>query len=398
MPANVWTLFFAQALAMSGTPLMVFAAALASRDIAPSPAWITLPAALLVAGTACFVYPAAQLAQKWGRKRLFMRAMMMGAVAALLAMVALENDSFIGFSGSALLLGMVVAVCQQFRFAAMESVEKEQMPMAASRLLTAGLFSAWLGPELVIFGQRVVDDTFSGAFLLLTGLFIGALAVLGFGYKNPPEDVGGSSGYRCSKRLLLKNPGFWVAAASGAVGYGVMSFIMTATPISMHEVDQFSLSDTKWVIQSHIMAMFIPSLFAGFLVKNLGHIRMIYSGLVILAGCVLVGVIDNSFIHYWWALVALGVAWNFLFVAGTSLLPSVYQSEQKHTAQGLNDTMVFGAQTVGALTSGMALQWLGWTGLLLAMLPVIVAMAGLVAWWQQKRPSEEGHHVGAAGH
>ncbi|WP_066014374.1 MFS transporter [Endozoicomonas atrinae] len=398
MPANVWILFFAQALAMSGTPLMVFAAALASRDIAPSPAWVTLPAALLVAGTACSVYPSAQLARKWGRKHLFMSAMMVGAFAALLAMVALKHDSFIGFSSAALLLGGVIAVCQQFRFAAMESVEKEQMPMAASRLLTAGLISAWLGPELVFFGQYVMDDTFSGAFLLLTGLFIGALAVLGLGYKNNPEDARSYSSSRCSKRLLLKNPGFWIAAASGAVGYGVMSFIMTATPISMHELDQFSLSDTKRVIQSHIMAMFIPSLFAGFLVKALGHIRMIYSGLVILAGCVLVGVIDNSFMHYWWALIALGVAWNFLFVAGTSLLPSVYQPEQKHTAQGLNDTMVFGAQTVGALTSGMALQWLGWTGLLLAMLPVIVAMAGLVAWWQQKRPSEEGHHVGTAGH
>ncbi|OED42232.1 hypothetical protein ACH42_12340 [Endozoicomonas sp. (ex Bugula neritina AB1)] len=383
MPANVWTLFFAQAFAMCSAPLMVFAAALASRDIAPSPIWTTLPVSLLVLGTACSVYPASRLAKRWGRKKIFMVAMATGAIGALSAMIALNKGSFVGFSVSALVLGAVIAVGQQFRFAAMESVEAPKMPMAASRLLTAGLISAWLGPELVPFGQWLINDTFSGAFLLLAGLFVVALLIIAIGYKNieaRPED---SSDVYSSSSRLLKNPGFWVAASSAAVGYGIMSFIMTATPVSMHEMDNFSLMDTKWVIQSHIMFMFIPSLFAGFLIQRLGHIRMIFSGLVILAGCVLLGITDNSFMHYWWALVLLGVAWNFLFVAGTSLLPTVHEPEDKYRAQGLNDSMVFGFQALGALTSGIVLQWLGWDGLLVITIPVIICMTGFVFWWQK---------------
>ena len=295
MPANVWTLFFAQAFAMCAAPLMVFAAALASRDMAPSPAWVTLPVSLLVLGTACSVYPASRIAKAWGRKKLFMVAMGVGVVAALSAMISLNSGSFAGFTISAVLLGSVIAVGQQFRFAAMESVEPAKMPMAASRLLTAGLVSAWLGPELVPFGQQLINDTFSGAFLLLAGLFVIALCIIGFGFKNVDIKSEDQLSTSTSSSQLLKNPGFWVAAASGAVGYGVMSYIMTATPISMHEMDGFSLMDTKWVIQSHIMAMFMPSLFAGFLIQRLGYVRMIFSGLVVLVGCVLLGMIDKSF-------------------------------------------------------------------------------------------------------
>ena len=373
---------------------MVFAAALASRDTAPSPAWVTLPISLLVLGTACSVYPASRIAKAWGRKKLFMVAMAVGVVAALSAMISLNAGSFTGFTVSAVLLGSVIAVGQQFRFAAMESVEPAEMPMAASRLLTAGLVSAWLGPELVPFGQQLISDTFSGAFLLLAGLFVIAFCIIGFGFKNVDIKSEDQLTTRTSSSQLLKNSGFWVAAASGAVGYGVMSFIMTATPISMHEMDGFSLMDTKWVIQSHIMAMFLPSLFAGFLIQRLGYVRMIFSGLVVLLGCVLLGMIDKSFMHYWWALVLLGIAWNFLFVAGTALLPTTHEPEDKHKAQGLNDSLVFGSQAFGALTSGMFLQWLGWDGLLMMTIAPIAVLAIFVFWWHSKarvdyRPTEE---------
>ncbi len=87
---------------------------------------------------------------------------------------------------------------------------------------------------------------------------------------------------------------------------------------------------------------------------------MIFSGLVLLAVCVVVGLIDRSFMHYWWALVLLGVARNFLFIAGTSLLPSTYNHDEKHKAQGLNDVMIFSTQATSALLSGLVLHWLGW--------------------------------------
>ena len=137
---------------------------------------------------------------------------------------------------------------------------------------------------------------------------------------------------------FLKRRGFLVAAFSGAVGYGMMGLIMTATPVSMSHFNEFSLDQTKWVIQSHIITMYLPSLVAGRLVQWIGHRRMIFIGLASYLFCIAPGVMDQSFMHYWWALVLLGVGWNFLFVAGTSLLPEVYSEDETPKAQ---DSMTF---------------------------------------------------------
>ena len=385
MPANVWVLFLAQAFAMCATPLMVFSGGLASREMAPTPVLATLPVALLVVGTALSVYPASQLSYRFGRKRVFLGAMVFGFIASVFAMLSLRDLSFIGFTVASAMIGMVMAVVQQFRFAAMESVEAEKMPVAASRLLTAGLISAWLGPELVVFGQWVMEGTFAGAFSLLAGLYIVSLVILGVGYRDNPPVKSSAAIERNdvdSGHSLLKNPGFWVAAGSAAIGYGVMSFIMTATPMSMNQMQGFSLIDTKWVIQSHILAMFLPSLISGQLIQKLGHSRMIVMGLCAYALTVALGIWNVSYMHYWWALVLLGVGWNFLFVAGTSLLPKMHAPEDSHKAQGLNDAMVFSFQALAALSSGAILFSLGWNGVLLLTLPLLVGMLFLLWRWQ----------------
>ncbi|MRI33284.1 MFS transporter [Endozoicomonas sp. OPT23] len=385
MPANVWTLFFAQALAMCAAPLMVFSGALASREIVESSIWATLPVAALVIGTACSVYPASYFSKILGRKTVFMTGMLIGCCASLLAMLSLQEQSFFGFVLSSTLMGVVVAVGQQFRFAAMESVSPDIMPKAAARLMVAGLISAWVGPELVPIGQSLLNDTFSGAFLLLAGLFILSFIIIASGFQNPAEIKISAELMPLHTSKLLQRQGFWIASASAAVGFGVMSFIMTATPISMHDMDHFSLTDTKWVIQSHITAMFLPSLFSGYLIQRLGHATMIVTGLMMLGICIIVGLIDRSFMHYWWALLILGVAWNFLFIAGTSLLPSTYNPDEKHQAQGLNDVLVFTTQASGALLSGVVLHWLGWNGLLLVTIPVILALLASVVYWRKQQ-------------
>lgn len=83
--------------------------------------------------------------------------------------------------------------------------------------------------------------------------------------------------------------------------------------------------------------------------------------------------------HYWGALVLLGVGWNFLFVAGTSLLPEMHSEQETAKAQGLNDLMIFGTQSIAALTSGLILHTVGWARLLLVALP------GLVLSWNQNK-------------
>jgi MFS family permease len=154
-----------------------------------------------------------------------------------------------------------------------------------------------------------------------------------------------------------------------------MSFIMTATPISMHVHDHHSDKATAWVIQSHLIAMYAPSLFSGRLIARIGIPAGMTAGLVLMLACVLVAISGHDLMHYWWGLVTLGVGWNLLFVAGTALLTTTYQPAERFRAQAVNEFSVFGSQAAASLLAGPALHVLGWRELNLAALLPLAAMA-----------------------
>jgi MFS family permease len=173
-----------------------------------------------------------------------------------------------------------------------------------------------------------------------------------------------------------------MAICAAALGYGVMSFIMTATPISMHLHAGHSLESTKLVIQSHIAAMYLPSLIYASMFSRLGFKGMLWSGVLVFAICIVVALINTQFIHYWLALILLGIGWNFLFLSGTNLLPYGYEHRERFRVQSSNDFLVFSIQAIASLSSGWVLYQWGWTGLLWACVPMVVAFALLLLFTQ----------------
>jgi len=153
---------------------------------------------------------------------------------------------------------------------------------------------------------------------------------------------------------------------------------MTATPLSMHEMDHHSLDDTTRVIQSHILAMYIPSFFSGFLISWLGVKWIIQAGFVLMIICVLIGWGRPEFIDYWGSLVFLGVGWNFLYLGGTTLLTQSYRSSERFKVQAVNDFLVFGLQAVGSLSAGVLLARIGWSGLMLFGLPLLLLFVPVI--------------------
>ena len=211
--------------------------------------------------------------------------------------------------------------------------------------------------------------------MALAGLAFAAILVLTQFRETVPEDADEESA-SADTASLFRQPEFVVAVMAGAVGFAIMSFIMTATPVSMHVVDGFSVEETALVIQSHWIAMYLPALFSGFLIARFGVPLIMGIGVVAIAVCVGVASTSHQFTHYWWALVLLGVGWNFLFVAGTTLLTSTYRPEQRFKAQATNDVLVFGTQASASLLAGVALYYLGWMTLNLVTLPFLVVMMG----------------------
>jgi len=169
-----------------------------------------------------------------------------------------------------------------------------------------------------------------------------------------------------------------------------MSFLMTATPISMHHHHGFSIESTKIVIQFHIIGMFLPSLFTGRLIKKFGHSPIIYTGVLFFLLTILLSYFETTYINYLIALTFLGIGWNFLFITSTSLLVISYREEEKFKAQGFNEIVVFSMQAIASLSAGFMLTLVGWEimNILCVPLSLLVILMTLRADLSEKKSTQ----------
>lgn len=384
LPRNVWLLTIAQALILSVSSLVVFVGGLVGTKLAPVENLATLPVASIVVGTAVTIPPVTLLMKTIGRRKSFFVIGIFSIFVALLAGYAISVSGFYLFCFSTFLFGTTYSSVMQFRFAAMESVSEDLIPRAASMVLIGGIAAAFLGPEIAMFGKDLLNVEFAGSFILLAVLFgLGLLFLLGF--KNPVIEKEKTDNQQRPLKEILKQRIFWVALLSATIGYAVMSFIMTATPVSMHVMDGHSLGHTKWVIQSHIIAMFLPSLIAAWIIKKLGVSKMMIIGLIAYLVCIAIAFAGKSLGNYWVSLVLLGIGWNFLFIGATTLLPQSYNSSERFKVQAVNDFVIFGVQAVASLSAGWFIFAVGWKTLLLLTLPFIVFQLIVVGMWKPKK-------------
>lgn len=387
LPQNVWILTVAQALLLSVSSLVVFVGGLVGTKLAPLENLATLPVASIVIGTAVTIPPVTFLMNTIGRRKSFFVIGIFSIFVALLAGYAISVSGFYLFCFSTFLLGTTYSCVMQFRFAAMESVTEDLIPKAASMVLVGGIAAAFLGPEIAMLGKDLHKIEFAGSFILLAGLFAIGLIVL-FWFKNPIIQMESSTNPQRPLKEIFKQRIFWVALLSATIGYAVMSFIMTATPVSMHVMDGHSLGHTKWVIQSHIIAMFLPSLIAAWIIKKLGVPKMMITGLIAYLVCIVIAFVGKDLGNYWVSLVLLGVGWNFLFIGATTLLPKSYKPSERFKVQAVNDFVIFGTQAIASLSAGWFIFAIGWENLLLLTFPFIIFQLIVVGLWARDKKND----------
>ena len=371
VPWPVWRLMLAYALMMGGTALTVLIAGIIGLELAPGPGWATLPIALNVVGVAASTLPTGRLLGRFGRRPVFFAYGGLVIGAALICALALSAGTFWLYCLGTFLMGWAGAAGHQYRFAALELVPAQQAPQATSVLLLGGILGAFIGPELAVAGRDLLSTPYAGSYLLLLGAYIPGLFLIA-GYRDRVQEAVDTDDGGRPLRFVFRQPVVLLAVAAAATGYGVMTFLMTATPISMHEHAGHSLEATKWVIQSHIAGMYLPSLVFGALSARFGLRAMMWAGIVAFVMTLAIAAWDTALLHYWVALVLLGIGWNFLFLSGTTLLPRVYEPVERFRVQSVNDFLIFSVQAAVSLGSGWALLQVGWSGVLwLAAIPVV---------------------------
>lgn len=375
---------------MCSSVVVVLVGGIVGRELAPTPGLATLPVSAMVVGTALSTVPAALFMRRYGRRRGFSLAALGGAGAALLAAWGVDRGSFPLLCAATAALGGHIAFAMQYRFAAAESVGVERAGRAVSTVLLGPIAGAWIGPTLArtlrhSFGLAEHAGGFVGlaAALVLSSVLLGRLRPIG--------PLATSADLPPARRRAM--PGRFpllVAVASGVVAYGTMSFLMTATPVSMHVVDGHSLDEAAWVVQSHAMAMYVPSLLTGWLIARLGVQRILLLGVAVLGASVASGLGGHAVSHYWWALVLLGVGWNFLFVGATTLLARHTAPADRFRLQAVNDFAIFGTTALASLMAGVVLTRFGWDGLVRSTLPAIVGLALLLVLYRARTPGLDG--------
>lgn len=320
----------------------------------------TLPVSGFNVGVALMAGPASLLMFRIGRQKGFMAGAMLGIVGVSIAGIAILQHSFLWFCVGLALTGGANSFVQQYRFAASDFVDDALKAQAISRVLIGGIAAAIVGPQIVLHNKDLLYPVpFAGAFLSGAGLFCIGLLIMTLLpnerlEKRTQVDVEGRT-----KQEFLRDPTFLTAVLCGTSSYALMAFVMTAAPLAMVGCG-FEVSDAAIGIQWHVLAMFVPSLFTGKLIRRFGKLPIIATGLVTLMACSAVALSGISIEHFYLALILLGLGWNFGFIGSTAFLTETYQAHEKHTAQGLNDTILFGFVAFGSLSSGVAYEMIGW--------------------------------------
>ncbi len=382
--SQVVLLALCQALAMTTNTILITTAALMGYALAEDKALATLPLAMRQIATMAMTIPASLLMQRVGRRAGFLVGTAMGIGGAALGIYSLAIAHFLGFTLAMVVLGASNSFVGYYRFAAADVADEPFRAQAISWVIAGGIIAAIMGPWLATGSQGWFDsDLYIGAIIAVLGLQIISSLLL-IGLQMPPMVQGAQAEAGRSLITLMRQPNFIVATLGSTVSYGIMVFVMTATPLAMaaafHSFDQ-----TATVIQWHIFGMFGPSLITGWLIKRFGVLTMVQTGAVLMLGCLGLNLVGTSFWHFAIALLLLGLGWNLMYVGSTTLLTETYRPVEKGKVQATHDFVMFSFVALTTYLSGRVFYRFDWAMLNQLSWPLVLATLVVVLWLQQKR-------------
>ena len=345
----------------------------------------TMPAALVIVGTALATMPASMLMRVTGRRLGFLIGAGIGAVSGAMVLVAIGRAWFWLLCVAALTYGVFAAFGQYYRFAAADTAPQEFKSKAISLVLTGGVVAAFVGPYLAASGENLLaTGAFMGSYVFLIGLMVLialALSFLDIPNLTPSERA---AAQRSLSRIMLQ-PVFIAATLAATMGQGVMNLLMTAIPIAMVEAD-FAFADTAFVISWHSFGMFAPGFVTGSLIKRFGEVRVILAGVALQLLCIGVALSGEGVMEFWLSMLLLGVGWNFAFTGGTSLLTAAYNPAERAKTQGAMSFINYAFVAVVSLFSGALLHYFGWEWVNLSSIPLLAIAVLATAWFALSRP------------
>ncbi|WP_127903224.1 MFS transporter [Solirhodobacter olei] len=382
---NVAVLVAAQALIGAQLPMIFTIGGLAGQTLAPNPCLATVPISMIVVGSMLTATPLSAAMQKWGRRTGFFIGALGGMLGAITGAVGLYENSFLLFLAGSLMTGIYMSAQGFYRFAAADTASEGFQAKAISYVMAGGLASAIVGPQLVKMTSGALAVPFLGTYLAVVGL--NAVGFLLFPLVDIPRVARPhhDAPRGRTRWQLITTPRIAVAVICATVSYALMNLMMTSAPLAVVGCG-FHTDDAANIVSAHVLSMYVPSFFTGFLIARFGVEKIIGTGLVILAGSATVALAGVALTNFFGALMLLGIGWNFGFIGATTMLASAHAPSERGRMQGLNDLIVFGGVTMASFASGGLMNCsggtpqAGWHAVSMMMAPLIVLAGGALIW------------------
>ena len=347
--------------------------ALVGSLLAPTPWLITLPISIQFVAVMLATIPASLMMAQFGRKPIFLIGVFMVTVGAFGQATSILIASFGSLVFFSFLLGVGQGVAQFYRYAAADSVEGSEKAKAVSLVLLGGLASAIIGPEIAYRTVSLLPNNLYAGCFVITGLVQMIAIPVILGLDLPPLKRQKHKGRPITKFFQI--PSFLSGLIAATLGYCLMTFLMTATPLQVVEVSELSHHANARVIQWHVVAMFAPSLFSGLLIAKFGVHKILWAGIFFFVLACIIALLGTNFYFYLTTLIFLGVGWNFLFVGGSSIIADSASLEERGRVQGIADFCIFSFVALASMFSGMAHSEFGWTFMVSISFLVIVLIS-----------------------
>lgn len=380
--------------------------ALIAQDMLGTTSYAGIPAALFTLGSALSAYLVGRISQHLGRRLGLSLGFLLGGIGAIGVIIStvIGNIWFLFFS--LFIYGAGTSTNLQVRYAGADLASNKQRATAVSIAMVATTFGAVAGPNLVTPMGKVATliniPPLSGPFILAAVAYSLAGLTL-FIYMRPDPFLVAKAldEQRKQKALYIESSeddfptadesnrtGIIVGATVLVLSHVVMVAIMTMTPIHMQEHGS-GLTAVGLVIGLHIAAMYLPSIITGRLVDTIGRNKIVIASGITLAisGIMAAYVPGESLFWMTFALILLGVGWNFGLISGTAIIVDSTTMNTRAKTQGSVDVLVALGGTIGSLLSGIIVAYssyafLGFIGTYLSLL-----LFPLIYWQHKKKPN-----------
>jgi MFS family permease len=362
--------------------------ALLAADISGQDALSGLATASVTLGASLCAIPLARLAARRGRRFALTLGNLLALIGIAVVIAAAASRVFPLLLAGVILIGAGNAGNLQSRFAATDLATSERRGRDLGVVVWATTIGGVLGPLMLTPGEAVGQAigmpplTGAYAFSIVAQAFAFVLYIIALrpdplltAQRLARSGVAGKAHIVEADRPVAARYAIFAVAGS----HVVMASVMAMTPVHLaHLAPEHVTVIVGFTIALHVFGMYGLSPVFGILADRWGRIRTVLLGQGILIASLVTAAVAPD--DQWAVLVALfllGLGWSAATVAGAALLTESTVTAMRPRRQGVSDTVMTLSAAVGAVLAGVVLGAIGYGGLALTALVIVVAVVAL---------------------